>query len=213
MMTLKRKIEIGAFVAALALAAFLFKNWLDAHDAMVHAQATVAASEDAKKTIDAAIADLKATQAAKDAETKQEIAAIGNRVGAAQSPQQIAELVAGYMGLKQPITFQTPAPTAENPHPTPQAVISTDDTPQIKAYVQECETCKVALPAANAKALNLNAQLQQMTAKDAEDAKEAATWKTAAKGTFWSNTKRAGKWTAIGVGIGVVACAATGKCK
>ena len=85
------------------------------------------------------IKDLKAQQAI-------DLANVQRTFANTQSPQQLAALVAQLMGLKQaPIVF-TPQATKENPNPTAQ--IELPDAPQVKAYFQSCEECKVNYAAA-----------------------------------------------------------------
>jgi len=75
-----------------------------------------------------------------------DLANVQNTFAKVQTPQQTAALLAQLMGLKQPPVVFTPPATKDDPHPTPQ--IELPDAPQVKAYFQACEECKVNYAAA-----------------------------------------------------------------
>jgi hypothetical protein len=211
-MTLQRKIEIGAVVVLLALASFLFKNWLDAHDAQKQAEATVKAQETVIAQNEKRMKDLQDADDARAKQLLQQVADMQSRFGQAQTPTQIAALVAQIMGLKTPVQMVTPPATAEDPHPQPVAQVSQADAPQVKAYVEVCEECKLKLPAAQAQVESLKSQQQLAGQQLSAVENERDAWKKAARGTFWSNAKKGLRWLAIGGGIGVAACVASKHC-
>lgn len=212
-MTVQRKLELLAGAVLFAAAVFLFLNWLDARDAKTKAEATVAAQQTVIAQAQAQMKQLQENDAAREQKLAQQLADTQRQFAQAQSPQQIAALVAQVMGLKQPVTFVTPPATPGNPNPQPIAQVPTADAPQIKQYVQDCEECKQKLPVAQAEVVSLKSQLSLAGQNLSAMQNERDTWKKAAKGTFWSNTKKAAKWLTIGGGATVVALCATGHCK
>jgi hypothetical protein len=99
----------------------------------------------------------------------------------------------------------TPPATIENPHPQPVAQVPAEDAPQLKAYVQACEECKIKLPSITSQ-LGKSEQEKQLLANDLlQRTQERDQWKTAAKGgSTWQRIKKAAKWFAIGAGVGAV---------
>lgn len=140
---------------------------------------------------------------------KASLAAIDAKFEKAQSPQDVAKIVASLMQLKQPITFVTPPSTPENPHPSPVAQISTEDTPQVKAYVQACEECKVKLTSA-AQQLD-EAKKSAQNFEDQLNLKELTIQSQNEQITKWKNAANGGsKWQKFGRALKVVGCAAGG---
>jgi hypothetical protein len=155
---LKTKLEAGAIIGLVVIGGIA----LHEHDSKIREQAVAQAVVDTQtklqQTYAQQVSDLAKQMADRDAAYQQQMRALDTRLQQAQSPGQIATLAAQVMGLKQPIQIIQPAPTAENPHPAPVAEVSTLDAPQVKAYVQQCEECKLNLSKATADAADRQAQ-------------------------------------------------------
>jgi hypothetical protein len=155
---LTTRLEISAVLAVVVVGVIALKE----HDAKIKEQAVAQAVVDTAKKDQATyaqqVSDLAKQMADRDAAYQQQMRALDTRLQQAQSPGQIATLAAQVMGLKQPIQIIQPAPTAENPHPAPVAEVSTLDAPQVKAYVQQCEECKLNISKATADAADRQAQ-------------------------------------------------------
>lgn len=212
-MTWETKLKIALVIIALAAMTLLIAGWLEARNAEEKAEATSEQQALIIKQANDSIAALQKQEAAREAATAIQLADLQSKFNQAQSPQQIATLVAQVMGLKQPVIITTPAATPQNPNPQPIAQVPTSDAPQVKAYVQACEACKVQLPAVQAQVESLQSQQklagQQLSAMQ----NERDAWQKAAKGTWWTNTKRAAKFLAIGAGVGAAAVCGSGHCK
>jgi len=206
--------ETVAGAAGILIVGWLVFSWVNAREARARAEATEAANKNALAIIEQHDA---ANRAQLDAFVKSQQAqmdAMNSRFDQAKSAPDIAALVQQIMALQKPITFVTPPATPENPHPQPVAQVPVEDAPQVKAYVQACETCKLNLDAANQKLTYAD----QRHADDVNKLKmandDAGKWKSAAKGGgFWSNLKRSAKWFAIGAAGGAVAVCGTGHCR
>lgn len=200
-------IIIGILVILLGIGGVAY---IDSREAIIKAQASEAATKSALSTIAEHDAAAKLQLDAKDKEIADLQSKLTTQFNAAKSPQDIASLVAQLMSLQKPITFVTPPATASNPNPQPLAQVPVVDAPQVKAYVQACEQCKLDLESAKAK-LTYQDQLisndkMALAAKD----NEIKTWKVAAKGSFWGNTKKIIKYSVIGGGVTLAILAGSG---
>src|SRR5215471_18051913 len=145
-MDVYHKILTGAGVGLLLTVAVVGAEYIKAREDQARAEERSKANQQlidqlTKQQNDFAqqIKDLKAQQAV-------DLANVQRTFSSTQSPQQLAVLIAQLMGLKQTPQVFTPAPTPENPHPAPQ--LELPDAPQVKAYFQECEECKINYAAA-----------------------------------------------------------------
>lgn len=204
----------GAIAAAVVV--LLIVSWIRSEFDLAKAEATTAAQKDYQDQLNKQIASLAENQKQIAAmvtqvqqEEKRRLDEIDAKFKQAQSPQDVAKLVESIMQLKQPITFVTPPATAENPHPAPVAQISAENTPQVKAYVQGCEECKVKLESAGKQieqaakaAQNFQSQLDLKDLTIDSKDKEIGKWRDAAEGgSKWQRFKRALK---------VIGCASAG---
>jgi hypothetical protein len=214
MLSTRVKVETGIGVVGFIILVIVFWSWLSARDAQVKAEAiqtanekVIAQNDQQIKLLAGQIDQLKADQA-------RQLATLSATFSRAQTPQDILPLVSKIMELQKPVTFVTPAPTAANPNPQPVAQVPAEDAPQLKAYVQTCEECKIKLPAMTAQ-LSASEQQKQLLANDlVQRTQERDQWKTAAKGgTTWQRVLKAGKWIAIGAGAGAAAVCGSGHCK
>ncbi|HLZ91093.1 MAG TPA: hypothetical protein VKQ28_05210 [Candidatus Acidoferrum sp.] len=214
MISLRAKLELLAAVILLVAAVLGFRTWLSEHDLRMRAEAQAKAQEAVQSQAAAQIAVLGKQMADRDAAYQAQLRSLDSRFSQAQSPDQIAQLVSGLMGLKQPIQIVTPAATAANPNPQPVAQVPVMDAPQAKAYIQECEACKAERAKLQADAAD-RAKQADLAQKQIEALKgEVTTWKTAAKGgTVLQRLGRAAKWVAIGAGAGAAALCGSGHCK
>ncbi|HEV2287377.1 MAG TPA: hypothetical protein VGR81_00325 [Candidatus Acidoferrales bacterium] len=96
-------------VAALAASGFVFKEWLSAHDALLHATATIAAQgqllAQQKKQYDA----LTAAEQSRDRATAQQIAAMRAQVAQLKTAAQIAAWLPKQIPTPEPVEITVPA--------------------------------------------------------------------------------------------------------
>src|SRR5207247_62219 len=108
----------------------------------------------------------------------------------------------------------TPQPTAENPHPTPVAQVPEIDFPQVKAYAQDCEACKLQLPKLQADLADRAKQAELAQGQIDSLKQERESWKVAARGGTWKQrTVKAAKHGIIGGGIAIAVLCSLGHCK
>lgn len=203
------KLLLGVVVAGLLLAGFAASGWIAAREDRIRGEERTKAAEETRAEIQKQQDVLAATVKQLEAEHERRLAALDQRFAQASSPQQVAQLAAQLMQLKQPIQFVTPSATPENPHPQPIAQVAAEDTPQVKAYLQQCENCKLNLETAT-KRLSYAEQQQELARQDlTQVTKERDQWRKAAKGgSVWTRMKRNAKWFFIGAGAGAIAATA-----
>lgn len=207
--------KIGLVIATAALAGggFVFSQWLGARDDKIRAESFQKAHEETDKLRADEVKQLRAEIEEVKADAARKLDASRATFTRAQTPQDVATLVASLMKLQNPVTIVQPPATPENLHPAPVAQVSTEDAPAVKRYLQECEECKIKLPAAEAQLTASEREKQLLASQLVERTAERETWKNAANGgSFWQRAKHAGKWSAIG-GAAVIAIAcAIGHC-
>lgn len=213
-MTLRLKIELAIALVLLGALGVGAKVWLDEHDNRIKAEASVAAQAQLQQQYQAQVSDLQKQVDARDAIYQAEKKAQDLKFQTAVNPVQIAQLVAQVMGLKSPITISTPLPTAQNPNPTPVAQIPQLDFPQAKAYVQQCEECKLNLAKATADAADRESQAHLAQLQIDSLKKENLSLQQAIKGgTFFQRLGKATKYLIIGGAAALVATCTAGHCK
>lgn len=213
-MTLRVKLEIAAAVlVSLAGAIGLFAYQAEREN-RIRAEATTQAQQDVQKQIAQQVSDLAKQMADRDVLYRQDMQTLETRFRKATAPSDVAALVAQLMGLKQPIQIVTPTPTKDNPNPVPIAQVSTLDAPQVKAYVQACEECKLNLVKTQADLADRakQAELAQQTIDSLK--KEKSSLQIALKGGTWvERAKKTTKVGAIGGAIVAAVICLTGHCK
>jgi len=140
-----------------------------------------------------------------------ELAELGKlRATSQTSPQTIIERVPQLINFPTPAKLEA-APSEVNGQlipPKPDApkvnlILPPEDQRVLVNTLVECKSCQLERDKLKADAIDTDTKYKAMT-------KERDDWKTAAKGgSFWTRTKRALKWMAIGGAIGVVAAKAT----
>lgn len=213
MLNTRAKLEIAGGAVALILAGWLVFAWTTERENRVRAEATAAANKNAQAIIERHDAENKAQLDAFVKGQQAQMDALNKRLDQVKTPQDLAPLVEQLMSLQKPITFVTPPATAENPKPQPIAQVPTQDAPQVKAYVQACETCKLDLETEKQKLTYAEQQhtndLQSL--KIAND--NAAAWEKAAKGgSILQRMKHDGKIGLIGGAAAIVIVCALGHC-
>jgi hypothetical protein len=213
-MTLRLKIELTIALVLLGALGVGAKVWLDEHDNRIKAEASVAAQAQLQQQYQQQVSDLAKRIDAREAAYNAQSEQLKTQFQQASTPQQTAQLVASLMGLKTPITITTPSPTAATPNPQPVAQVSAIDFPQAKAYIQECEQCK--LERLNFQADAADRQAQAALAQKQIDSlkKENASLQTAVKGgSFFQRLGKATKYLILGGAAALVATCGTGHCK
>lgn len=214
-MTLRAKLELAAAIVAAIAAVLGFRSWLLEHDLRMKTQATV---ESQQKILDQSTDQAKQLSAARakaDEQTAAQIDAMKAAVAKIQTPAQIAQWLPKQIpGAPAPIEARLPASTPENPTPDAVVTVPQEDLPILRDQVEACQECTVKL--ANAVADGVSKDQQLKTAGEALSAAENQrdAYKAALKGgTFWTRTKKAAKFLAIGGAIGGGLVCASGHCK
>lgn len=207
------KIGLALVTGTLALGGFVFSQWLGARDDKIRAESFQKAHEETDKLRADEVKQLRAEIEEVKADAARKLDASRATFARAQTPQDVAALVASLMKLQNPVTIVQPPATPENPHPAPIAQVSTEDAPAVKKYVEVCEECKIKLPAAEAQLTASEREKQVLASQLIERTSERDTWRNAARGgSFWQRTKHAGKWGVIGGAAAIVIACALGHC-
>ncbi len=208
-----RKIYVAAALIIIAVTAFVFRSWIEAHDDRLQMQATIATQ---KQLI--AAADAREQQRASELKgTLDQINALKHQ---AQSPQEIIRELPQYLPLPQPIEIVapdaaqkgTPLHASDKPpegvtaggsgQGKPVAQLPVEDLKPLFDFVQDCRACQARLASAQA-------DLRDEQTKSAAIVQERdAAIKAAKGGSFWTRIKRNAKWFAIGAGLGAAAARA-----
>jgi hypothetical protein len=210
----KHKALLLLLVAGIVAGFLGFRTWLSEHDLRLHAEEQSKAQQAVQAEVKSQMAELAKQMADRDAAYQTQLKSLGTKFQQAGTPDQLALIVSQLMGLKQPIQVVTPPANGGTTPQTPVAQIPVTDAPQVKAYFQECEQCKLDRAKLTADAADRAAQAA-LTQKQIDSLnKDVQIWKTTANGgTKWQRFKRASKWLAIGAGAGAVALCGTGHCK
>jgi len=211
---LKTRLEVGAIAVALLIGVVALKEHDDKVRQQAVAQAVVDTAKKDQATYAQQVSDLAKQMDARDATYQASLKSLQGQFQAAATPAQIAQLVSTLMGLKQPLTVVTPAPTAANPNPQSVVQVPQVDFPQAKSYIQDCETCKLNLSKVTADAADRQAQANLAQLQIDSLKKENTALAVEAKGgTTWHRTVKALKYIGIGAIGGAVAVCATSHCK
>jgi hypothetical protein len=201
----RAKIEFVAVILVLALFALGFHEWIREHDARVQAEA-------AAKQAQGTIVDLQKQRDTLTAAAKQRddaaaatIAALSRAAAAQTTPKQIAAWLPKQIPVPQPVTVQIPAANPANPAPPAIASIPEADLAPLKDFIVQAKTCAVELPNARQDVSSCQQQLKLAGEQLSAAQNEAASWKKAAKGTFWGRVKHDVKWFAVGAAAGAIA--------
>lgn len=214
-LSLRAKLEIAAVLLALAGAGFGFRIWLQEHDDKLRAQASIAAAE---KSADQAAAQIKQLQDAdkeRDAATTEALAKVSANAAAQKTPQQIVKWIPEQIpGLPQPIESVIPPATPQNPAPAALFTVPQADLDALRDQVSTCQKDALALSGAQQDLTSCQAQAKLAAQQLAASEQERDAYKMELKGgTFWTRTKRAGKWLAIGGAIAGGLLCGSGHCK
>lgn len=205
-MALRLKIELAVAALLLALAGLGFHAWIEHVKADAKMTATVGALQDVIGKVQEQRDSLASQMVERAAEYDRQQRQLDKLFQAAATPEQVAKLVSERLVLPTPIEVVTPQPTAETPHPKSEARIPEIDFPQIKAYVNECETCKLERSVLQAdaedriKEMALAQQQIDALAKQRDSAIEANKG-----GSFLQRLGRNAKWLLIGAVGGAIA--------
>ena len=130
------------------------------------------------------------------------------------SLQQIALLVQRNANLPVPLQIVTPAPTKENPNPTPQVIVPSQDLPAAKTYLLDCEQCKLDRVKLQSDAED---RIKQMTLAqqqiDSLKVQRDAAIKASKGGNWIHRLSHNAKFIAIGGAIGAAAICGSGHCR
>lgn len=204
---LKHKAFLGLAGAGLLTASIAAGSWLGAREDTIRMKATLEAQ---KQVIEQAQADR--TQrakedAARDAQTAATLQAMQAEMGKLKTPAQHAAW--DQTQLEQVIRgihVEIPAATSQNPHPDAVVTLPQSSLPDVTQAIEGCKECKVKLDTAEKNVASRDEQMKLADTQIGALKKERDAAITAAKGgSFWSRTKRAAKWFAIGAAAGAIA--------
>lgn len=206
--------RIAVAVAGLGMGALLLSEYTAHVRADAQAQATIQVQATVQKGLQEQLNALQKSLADREANFQQQMRTTQGKFQQAATPSQLAELTRQLMSLKQPIEITMPAPTKENPNPQPIAQVSLSDAPQVKAYLSECETCKLQVPKLQADLADREkqAQLAQQQIDSLKTQRDAAI-KEAKGGNWLHRTVKAIKYLGIGAGAGAALLCGSGHCK
>lgn len=219
MLTNRIKAELAGGALALALGVLGFRSWIGEHDARMAAETTVKVQ---KADFDKAAQqsrDLQAQEASRDAARDQAVAAIAGSAAKAVTPAEIADWIPRQLaglspGAPQPITITIPPPTAQNPQPNATASIPQADLPALRDTIAKCQECAIKLAAAQSDLTSRDERLKLAGQQLSDVERQRDAYKQELKGgTFWTRTKRALKFIAIGAAAGAAAVCGSGHCK
>jgi hypothetical protein len=205
-MTLRAKVELAAVFLVLAGLVIIARIWLAEHDARIQAESVVKAQQQVQQQTQTQINDLAKQMADRDAAYQASLKTLNTNFQQAQTPAQVAQLASELMGLKAPVTIVQPPSTAQDLHPTAQAQVPAIDFPQAKAYIQDCESCKLdrAKLTADAATRQQQADLAQKQL-DSLKAENSALQTAVRGGTVLQRVGKAAKFLIIGAAVGYVA--------
>ncbi len=214
MLTTRAKWEIVGALAALVVLAIFGGSWLGAREEQIRMKATIDAQNQVIASAQKQAQDIQTAEDARDKATAATVAAIQQAAAKQVTPQEIAAWIPKQLGVPQPITFQMPSPTAQNPSPDFTASIPAADLPVLRDQVEKCQECSIKLSTAQA---DLTSRAQQAVLAqqqiDALKTERDAAVKASKGGGFWSRVHRAAKWGVIGGAIAGAAICGTGHCK
>jgi hypothetical protein len=213
-MTLRLKIEL-IIGAVLLLGALLgAKVWLDEHDSRIKAEASVAAQQQLQQQYQAQVSDLAKRLEERDANYREQTKSLEAKFQSAATAEQMAQLISGMMGLRQPLSVSNTPPQASGDTSSKIIQLPEVDLPQVKAYAQDCETCKLNLAKATADAADRESQAHLAQLQIDSLKKENLSLTQAVKGgTFFQRLGKATKYLVLGGAGAIVAVCGTGHCK
>jgi hypothetical protein len=213
-MTARAKWEIVGAVLALVVVCIIGGSWLGAREDRIRMQATLDAQKTVIETAAKQSKDLQSAEAERDKATAASVATLQATAAKQVTPAEIVAWLPRQAPVPQPITFQIPAATAQNPSPDATASIPQSDLPALRDDVAQCQTCFLKLTAAQADLSSRDERLklagEQLSAVQNE--RDAAI-KAAKGGGFWSRVHRSSKWLVIGGALAGGAICGTGHCK
>lgn len=215
MILLRTKLEIAAGILAIGGAAFGHSIWLAEHDDRLKAQAEIAAAQKAFDQIAADRRDHEQADKARDDASAKQIEAMQKLASQIQTPAQIAAWIPKQIpGIPQPITISVPPATPQNPQPDAIASIPQADLPTLRDSIEKCREDSVRLTTCQQDKASRDAQIKMADAQIEQLKNEKSSLQTELKGgTFWTRTKRAGKWLLFGAAAGAAAVCGSGHCK
>jgi len=200
------ELAIGALVILLVFGAYLHSR-----EVSVRADAEHQANQTLQKQLGDMKADFDRQIADRDAKYREDTKDLTEKFNG--SMQQVMGLISQRASLPVPITVTTPAPTKDNPNPTPIVNIPQQDFPAAKAYVQDCEQCKLDRDKAQADLADRVRQGELAQRQIDSLKKDNGDLVKAAHGTFFGNLKRSAKWIFWGAVGGAAVLCGSGHCK
>lgn len=213
-MTLHTKIYLAIAAVCLLGGGVGAKEFLAEHDARIRAESTVEAQKTLQQQYRQQVSDLAKQMAERDAAYQSSLKQLDARFQRATTPDQLAQLLNTLGALPEQIRAVQSTPTAQNPNPAPHLEIPSLDLPQAKAYIQDCETCKLNLAKATADAADRDTQAHLAQLQIDSLKKENTSLQVALKGGTWfSRVKKAGKYIFWGAVGGAAAICISGHCR
>lgn len=213
-LTTRVKWEIAGAVAAVIVIATFGGSYLGAREDQIRMKATIDAQNTVIASAQKQAKDIQDAEDVRDKASAATVAAIQQAAAKQVTPAEIAAWIPKQLAGPQPITFQIPAPTAQNPSPNATASIPAADLPALRDQITSCQTCSVKLATAQSdlSGRDQQAALAQKQIDALKTERDAAV--TASKGgSFWARLKTKARWFAIGGAAAAAAVCATGHCK
>lgn len=201
----RAKIECVAVILAVLLAGIGFHEWMLEHDARIKAETSAKQDQGTIADLQKQRDTLTAADKQRDDAAAAAIATLSRAAASQTTPKQIAAWLPKEIPVPQPITVQVPTTTPANPAPPAIASIPEADLAPIKDLLVQAKTCSLELPEAKSDLSSCQAQLKLAGEQLSAAQNEAASWKKAAKGTFWGRVKHDVKWFGVGAAAGAIA--------
>jgi cytoskeletal protein RodZ len=192
----------GGILALLALGAYI-----SSREDRVRMEATQKAQNDYQAQLKQLSADFDAKLKARDDAYKHDSRELADKFNGSMA--QVLALISQRANLPVPLTETTPAPTKDNPNPSPIINIPKADFSAAAKYAQDCEQCKLDRVKLQADAADRQkqAQLAQRQIDSLKQERDAAV-KAAKGGTWIQRLGHNAKWLAIGAAAGAIAARA-----
>ena len=203
-----------AIAAVLAGSVFVGKQWLDAHDAILKASATISAQSQVIAQQKQQAQMIAEQEKQRDAATQQQLSLMQTQVAQLKTTAQIVKWLPQQIATPQDVKIEVPAATKGNPAPAAIATIPQPDLPVLRDYVESCKECALKLSTAQQDITSKDQQLklagEQLSAMQQE---RDTALKAMKGGSFWHRLTHNAKLVFfVSAGTVGIVCA-TGHCR